>query len=86
MVMKQALENDTSHGWSVENKIGAVLFAGILLLFLYLTPSFAVPGRWAEMLASFSGNDPFRLPMRPIWSMLMVALDALPLSNLALAP
>ncbi len=67
-----------------ERMIGLLLFLGILAFYLAQVPAFAVPGRWAEMLVSFSGLDPFRPLVRPLWTALMQGLAALPLPNLAL--
>ena len=67
-----------------ERVVGVLLFLGILGFYLAQIPAFAVPGRWVEMLVSFSGLDPFRPLVRPLWTALMQGLAGLPLPDLAL--
>ncbi len=70
---------------ALERRLGWLMALLAFLFFRLQAPSFSVPGRWAEMLASFSGLDASRLPLRPLWSGLMSALAALPLPDLPAA-
>lgn len=81
--MKDNVIKEESGGWPLEKKVGVTFFVVVLAFYALIAPRFAVPGRWAEMLASFSGIDPFRLPMRPLWSLLTGTMNVLPVSNLA---
>lgn len=68
-----------------DRRAGFVLFAAIFLYYLLLAPGFSVPGRWALVATSFSGLDPFRPVMRPVWSALVALIAGAPIANLGLA-
>jgi len=71
--------------YKLERRIGLVLFSGIFLFYFLLAPAFSVPGRWAGIAAVFSGLDPFRPLIRPVWSGLTALLAALPIGNIGYA-
>ncbi len=77
-----AKENSAS---SFALKLGFGLFLVVFLFYAWLAPSFSVPGRWAGIAATFSGLDPFRPVIRPVWSGLVALLAALPIANLGAA-
>ena len=68
-----------------ERLAGLGLFLAVLLFYVLKAPSFAVPGRWAGMLASFLGLEPSRPLIRPVWSGLMLGAAHLPGPQVALA-
>ncbi|MCB1068716.1 MAG: tetratricopeptide repeat protein [Verrucomicrobia bacterium] len=65
--------------------VGLALFVITFLFYVIKAPGFAVPGRWAGMTANFSGLDPFRVFIRPVWSVVAWLVAALPVPNLGLA-
>jgi len=73
---------DTSRNDKLERITGWLVFLVVLLFYGFKAPSFAVPGRWAGIIASFSELDPFRPLIRPIWSTLIWLVSSLPIANL----
>lgn len=65
-----------------ERATGWILFVGIFVFYLIQIPRFAAPGRWAEMLVSFSGLDPFRPLIHPLWTAWMSGLAASPVGDI----
>ena len=58
--------------------VGIGIFLAVLVFYIAKAPAFAVPGRWAGIMAAFSGLDPFRPLIRPIWSLLTFLLTGIP--------
>ena len=65
-----------------ERIVGLTIFLLTFALFFLKAPGFAVPGRSAGIVVSFSGLDPFRPLARPFWAGLMHLLAMLPIRNL----
>lgn len=76
---------DVQAGRSLERRIGGVLLLAILAGYALLAPAFSVPGRWAGIAAAFSGLDPFRPVIRPVWSGVTALIAALPVANIGFA-
>lgn len=68
-----------------DRQVGLVLFLAVFLFYFLLAPGFSVPGRWALVATSFSGLEPFRPVMRPVWSGLVALIAASPIANLGFA-
>jgi len=71
--------------WTKEATAGLLLFLAIFVFYAVKAPAFSVPGRWAGIAASFTGLDPFRMFVRPVWSALMWLLSGLPVANIGQA-
>lgn len=68
-----------------ERLVGIALFLLTFAFFFVKAPSYAVPGRSAGILVTFTGMDPFGPLVRPFWTGLMHLLAFLPIRNLGAA-
>ncbi len=67
-----------------DRRVGLFIYLGVLCFYLLLMPGFPVPGRWALIASSFSGLEPFRPLMRPLWTGVTALLAKLPVANYGL--
>jgi len=81
--MNDITQNKSVSEWALEKTVGRILFLVTFAFYAIQIPLFAVPGRWAGMIASFAGLDPFRPLIRPIWSSIHLLLSSWPIAHLS---
>jgi len=81
--MNDIPQKKSAREWTQEKTVGLILFLVTFVFYVFQIPLFAVPGRWAGMIASFTGLDPFRPLIRPVWSCIHLLLSSLPIANLS---